>query len=103
MGFKTWRHDSTVSAHDGVCDRERLTPKAAAFSDVPRPKGGDQAAGIRSCGFLLREQNSEPLENPVEGAVGDELLGELVAPGSHLAADDAVVAEPVLADPIEPW
>ncbi len=43
----------------------------------------------------------EPLEHAVERTLGDELLGELVAPRSDLAADHAVVAEAVLADPVE--
>ena len=40
---------------------------------------------------------SESFENVLEGAVGDELLGELVAAGPHLALNDAVLGEPVLA------
>ena len=31
-----------------------------------------------------------------------QLLGELVAAGPHLALHDAVLGEPVLADPVEP-
>ena len=46
---------------------------------------------------------SESFENVLEGAVGDELLGELVAAGPHLALNDAVLGEPVLANPVEPW
>ena len=45
---------------------------------------------------------SEALEHVLERAVGDQLLRELVAAGPHLALDDAVLAEPVLADPVEP-
>ena len=38
----------------------------------------------------------------LERALGDELVGELVPARAHLATDEAVVAEAVLADPVEP-
>ena len=49
-----------------------------------------------------RSGGSEPLQDAVERALSDELLGELVPARTHLAADDAVVAEAVLAHPVEP-
>jgi hypothetical protein len=38
----------------------------------------------------------------VERTLGDELVGQLVAAGAHLAPNEAVVTEAVLADPVEP-
>ena len=51
------------SAPADSCFARRLgggvaTATAGAFRDVPRPQGGDQAAGIRSRGFLLRPPRS---------------------------------------------
>jgi hypothetical protein len=54
----------------GICPARRAAPAesrlgskqgfatatAGAFRGVPRPEGGDQAAGFRSCGIPLREQ-----------------------------------------------
>src|SRR6188508_249997 len=48
------------------------------------------------------EQASESLEDAVQGAFGDELVGQLVATRPYLAAHEARgVFQPVLADPVE--
>src|SRR4051812_33489077 len=77
----------------------------ALVAPVGRPSAS-RMSNSSSCGSVVEPgavRASEPLEHVVERALGYELFGELVAPRPNLALHDSVVAEAVLADPVEAW
>ena len=103
------RERPTVGVDAADPDVKRSVPVTVAVNVAPAlGLTGGRAVRVEDGEQLVlrigrsRRCRSESFEDVLEGAVGDELLGELVPARSHLALNDAVLGEPVLADPVEP-
>ena len=122
--LRTPRRSGTLALRASAPGPGRRAPMAGTFArsaDVPDAGscGGEadtEGGGLQGCappagrGSERRipqqrnpacEQTSETFEHVLERALGDQLVGELVAAGPDLAAHDAVLGEAVLADPVE--
>ena len=103
------RERSAVGVDATDPDVERSVPVAVAMDVGARLGGAGRLAvlveNVERLVLRIGRRGrgpSESFEHVLERAVGDQLLGELVAARPHLALDDAVLGEPVLADPVEP-
>src|SRR5262249_27214801 len=101
----------TIGARAADPDMERGVPVAVAVHvATPLRQAGRTAVRVEHVEQLVlrvgrsngSRPRSETLENVLECALGEELLGELVTAGADLTPDHAVVAEPVLPHPVEP-